>query len=213
MVVDKRGQLSDLTLRHELQVLDVKRAFFESARSSLSLQVAEFSTWPALYQFRAAHPTRRHEILVKPDGFTSIHERERDGGTSEHTFFLELDRSTQTLETLATKAACYIDYYRAGGFALRNGALAEHFRDYPFRVLVVCKSTNRIENLLKKMLQNTPPVLTQVWFTTSAEVLSNVPRNIWRCPADIDDCQARRALFSDGTLITIESGTRLSAEK
>src|ERR1700722_14547204 len=47
-------------------------------------------------------------VTVKPDGFIRIHEREDSGDTYQSIFFLELDRSTETLETLATRARCYL---------------------------------------------------------------------------------------------------------
>ena len=78
-------------------------------------------------------------MLVKPDGFIRIHEAEADDGLSEHTFFLELDRSTETLDTLVSRALCYLDYYKSGNFAVRNGGKPTAFREYPFRVLMVLR--------------------------------------------------------------------------
>jgi hypothetical protein len=134
--LEKRARVSDITLRHELEVMDVKAAFHTAMGKAEGFSIAEFSTWPLLYQFEAV----RHdhgEVVVKPDGFIRIHEKEANGGLSEHTFFLEVDRSSETLDTLASKASCYLDYYKSGGFAARNGATRSAYKDYPFRVLMV----------------------------------------------------------------------------
>src|SRR5258708_7169456 len=107
--LDKRSRVSDLTLRHELEVMDVKAAFHSAARKTSVFDVAEFSTWPLLYQFRAypagAGPA---DVMVKPDGLIRIHEKEDDGGVSEHTFFLSVDRSSEIQYSLITRAGCYL---------------------------------------------------------------------------------------------------------
>src|ERR1043166_4091746 len=132
---EKRASVSNLTLRHELEVMDVKSAFHSAFETSETLTVAEFSTWPRLHEFKATRPRRdRDDALVKPDGFIRILEKENDGGLSEHTFFLEVDRSTETQDTLVNRGACYLDYYKSGGFALRNGAPRSDYKEFPFRV-------------------------------------------------------------------------------
>ncbi len=121
--------------------MDVKAAFCSAIRGSGRFTVAEFSTWPLLYQFEAFRPGHSSaEVIVKPDGFIRIHEKETDGGLSEHTFFLEVDRSSETQDTLVARAGCYLDYYKSGGFAVRNGGTRADFKDYPFRVLMVFKT-------------------------------------------------------------------------
>jgi hypothetical protein len=111
--LDKRAHVSDLTLRHELDVMDVKTAIVRAISKTEQFKVAEFSTWPLLYQFIACRP-RGQKVTVKPDGFIRIHEKEADGGLSEYAFFLEVDRSTESLDVLAERCHCYLDYYRSG---------------------------------------------------------------------------------------------------
>jgi integrase len=130
---EKRAQVSDLTLRHELEVMDVKAALVSAIANTRQLRVAEFSTWPTLSQFHACRPDNHVEVVVNPDGFMRVHEEGADG-QFEHAFFLEVDRSTESQEVLAIKAACYGDYYRRGGFALRQGGERANYADYPFRV-------------------------------------------------------------------------------
>src|SRR5256885_7674269 len=46
--LQKRGQVSDLTLKHELGVIDVKAALSVSLRSDVNFNLLEFTTWPLL---------------------------------------------------------------------------------------------------------------------------------------------------------------------
>ena len=186
--LEKRAQVSAITLRHELDIMDVKAALCSAIAKTANFKVAEFSTWPALYEFTARRPaasgTASFNVRVKPDGFIRIHEQEPDGGLSEHTFFLEVDRSTETLDTLALKAACYNDYYRRGGLSVRNGQPASAYKDFPFRVLMVCKTEERRDNAAARMLKSNPPILTQVWLTTTEELLADTLRTVWVRPCD-----------------------------
>ncbi|MGD0463679.1 MAG: replication-relaxation family protein [Tepidisphaeraceae bacterium] len=155
---ETRSRLSDLTLRHELDVQEVKTAF-ASALKSTDFTLKEFSTWPLLSQFRAS-PGDGSIVEVKPDGFIRIHESDDSGDTFEWAFFLELDRSTETLETLAARARCYLNYYSSGGFAERNGLPRSEYKDCPFRVLMVFKTAERRNNMAVRLLGNRPQILT-----------------------------------------------------
>jgi hypothetical protein len=124
--LEDRAKVSESTLRHEIQVVDVKTAFSRAIKSTPHYELVEFSTWPLLYQFQAAqpplpgtyHPT---SVLIKPDGFVRLHEHTTGGEFFEHFFFLEVDRSTEHRETLARRVYGYQDFYRRGGLALRYG--------------------------------------------------------------------------------------------
>src|SRR5262245_22280829 len=106
--------------------MDVKTAFHAAVMHVPSCSIAEFSTWPLLHEFKACRPGHNGaEVSMKPDGFIRIHETEADASVYERVFFLELDRSTEVQEKLMQKAACYFDYYKSGGFALRHGARRE----------------------------------------------------------------------------------------
>jgi hypothetical protein len=140
--LEDRANVSDLTLKHELQVLDVKTAFSCAIKTTPHHELIEFLTWPLLYQFWAAQPVppgayQGARVLVKPDGFVRIHEQPPEEDLFERFFFLEVDRSTESRETLARRAFGYQDFYRQGGLAVRYGATPEAYRDYPFRVLMV----------------------------------------------------------------------------
>lgn len=186
--LDKRTRVSDLTLRHELEVMDVKAAFHSAIKQTQEFSVAEFSTWPLLNEFEAFRSGfGAAPVAVKPDGFIRIHEDENDGGKSEHTFFLELDRSTETQETLVARAGCYLDYYTSGEFAVRNGAERSAYKEFPFRVLMVFKNAERRNNTATRLLAHTPPILSLVCLSTFQEVICDPLGKIWIRPVDFRD--------------------------
>lgn len=198
LALKKRTQVSDLTLRHELEVVSVKAAFARAIRVRESLALAECSTWPLLNRFEVprhvVEPTGRGTLIVKPDGFLRIHETHPDGAVDEHAFFLEVDRSTESLEVLARKALAYGHYYRSGGFAQRCGGNKADFMQYPFRVLFVMQSETRRDNAAWRLLQNDPPTLTQVWSATSEAVDHDPLAEIWVRPINYRDLNAARSL-------------------
>jgi hypothetical protein len=190
--LEDRAKVSELTLRHELAVLDVKTALSCAIRKISHYELVEFSTWPLLYQFQAAqpplpgtyHPTR---VLIKPDGFVRLHEHAADGDRFEHFFFLEVDRSTESRETLARRVYGYQDFYRRGGLAVRHGFTPEDYKDFPFRVLMVLRNEERRNNMAERLLQSDPPALTMVWLTTFAEVTTDPLGAIWMRPLEYRD--------------------------
>jgi Replication-relaxation len=185
VVFEKRANVSELTLAHELEVMDVKTAFHSALKKSETFAIAEFSTWPRLHEFKASPPGPGSEdVLVKPDGFIRIEEKEKDGGLSEHTFFLEVDRSTETQETLVRRAGCYLNYYKSGGFAVRNGAARSEYKNFPFRVLIVLKNTERRNNTAERLAQNNPPIFTLAYLSTFPEVLADPVGDAWIRPID-----------------------------
>jgi len=180
--LQKRARVSDLTLRHELNVMDVKAAIVPAIAGLNSFKTVEFSTWPLLFQFKARSDPRKSRILIKPDGFIRIHEQRAGDKRREHTCFLEIDRSTETLDTLANKAACYIDYYYSGRLAARFGY--DHYKDMPFRLLMVFRDAERRNNTAERLLQNDPPIRSQVWLTTMTEITRQPLAAIWIRPGD-----------------------------
>lgn len=181
---EKRADVSALTIRHELEVMHVKAAFYSALKNSEVFDIAEFSTWPRLHEFEAHRPGYDgSEVLVKPDGFIRIHEKEKGGGLSEHTFFLEVDRSTETQTTLVNRIGCYLDYYKSGGFAVANGASRSAYKEYPFRVLIVLKSAERRDNTAERLLDSNPPIRTLAYLSTFPEATADPVGKIWIRPA------------------------------
>jgi hypothetical protein len=176
--LEKRARVSPLTLRHELDCMDVKAALAVAIASTPDLSLTEFSTWPLLFQFPAYTP-RGTRVLVKPDGFIRI--AETDG---ESVFFLEVDRSTESQDILAERAACYLDYYRRGGLAVRFGYAKEQYKELPFRVLMTFRNAERRNNAAERLLANRPPILTQTILTTIDEFKADPLGPIWLQPID-----------------------------
>lgn len=187
----KRTQVSGLTLLHELEILSIKSAMVPAVNALARFGVSEFSTWPLLNEFKVSRrvidPNKSGEITIKPDGFIRIQESEPDGSLSEHTFYLEHDRSTESQQVLATKARAYLEHYRSGGLAAKHGRPRSEFREFPFRVLMVLQTAERRDNTIAVLLANKPPTLTQVWLTTFEDVKSNPLGAIWIRPKDRRD--------------------------
>lgn len=178
--LERRVRVSDQTLGHELEVMDVKAAMVTAVRSQPALSIAEFTTWPILCEFDAVHPNGKH-VTVCPDGFLRLHETDGDG-VFEHACYLEVDRSTETNDRLADKLQCYRDFYKRGGLAAKNGRPREAFQDFPFRVLVTCRTQERRNNLAERILQSKSKMTSQVWLTTIAEATSDPLGSIWITP-------------------------------
>jgi Replication-relaxation len=193
---ETRSRISELTIRHELEVQDVKVAFASHLKSA-GLTLKEFSTWPLLSQFTAS-PGDGAAINVKPDGFIRIHESEAPGDIFESTFFLELDRSTETLETLATRARCYLNYYAEGGFAASYGKPRSEKDQFPFRLLMVFKTAERRNNMALRLLGNRPQILTLAWLTTFSEVTADPLGPVWVRPKDVLILDSERVAVWNG---------------
>jgi hypothetical protein len=183
--LDRRARVSDLTIRHELEVMDVKTAFHAAIKVVPKFAIPEFSTWPLLNEFTAYRPGQHgREVLVKPDGFILIHETEADGSKFERAFFLEVDRSTESQETLVGKAGCYFEYYKSGDFAVRNRGSRDEYKQFPFRVLMVFKTVERRNNTAERLVQSNLPILKQVCLATFEEVARDSLGTIWIRPFD-----------------------------
>jgi len=187
----KRVQVSPATIRHELAVLHVKASFATAIRDRPGLSLAEFGTWPKLYAFRARRPvtrdgwTHEREVLMKPDGFIRIHEQTLEG-LAEHCFFLEVDRGTESLDAVVSKALGYRAYYRSGGFAKRMGATSrEEYEAYPSRVLMVLQSAERLRHLAQLLMEQTPPIRTQVVLGLAVATTPHPLGPTWLCPENL----------------------------
>ena len=178
--LDRRARVSDLTIRHELEVMDVKTAFHAAIKMLVPFKIGVFSTWPLLNEFKAFRPGfNATEVVFKPDGFIRIHESENGADAFTHSFFLEVDRSNETQEVLVGKAGCYHDFYKSGGFAVRNGASREDYKQFPFRVLMVFKTAERRNNTAERLLQSNLPVGKQFCLSTFEEVTRDPLGAIW----------------------------------
>jgi hypothetical protein len=179
--LEKRMRVSPLTLRHELDCMDVKAGLTAAIAGRPGAALTHFSTWPLLSQF-PAYNSRGARVLVKPDGFIRI--AEPDG---ESLFFLEVDRSTESQDILADRAHCYLDFFRRGGLAVRFGLKKEEYKSLPFRVLMTFRNAERRNNAAERLLANRPPILTHSLLTTMDEFISDPLGPIWIQPIDYRD--------------------------
>lgn len=92
---EARASVSELTLRHELEVMDVKAALHAALAKSEQFSIAEFTTWPLLCQFEVSRAAVGTTAPVKPDGFIRIHEKEMSTKGFAYDCFLEVDRSSE----------------------------------------------------------------------------------------------------------------------
>ena len=186
--MERRSHVSPFTLRHELDVLSTKAALVSAVRSIPQRHVAEFSTWPRLFAFKTRQQTADgygRSVIMKPDAFIRIDAADGVGTPRRSfSFFLELDRSTETQQNLRGRASGYLDFYRAGGFAKRCGQSSEDFRQFPFRVLWIFRNVERRNNAAESFLNHHPPILTMPWLTTFDELIENPLGNIWIRPLD-----------------------------
>ena len=189
--LEKRSRVSDLTLRHELAVMDVKCAMVKAVRERPGLSVAECSTWPRLSQFRADRhrpgPGEAPTVLVKPDGFLKLVEADGEGGgggSSELYFYLEVDRSTETVETVVNRQHGYRDHQRRGGLPARYGRPRSEAEAWPFRVLWVFRTAERRNNVAEALCRGFPPILGRAWLSTFEEATRDPLGAIWMRPQD-----------------------------
>lgn len=179
-----RANVSELTLRHELEIMDVKAAVTGAVAKANGFSLQTFTTWPLLCQFEVSLPGLARRVLVRPDGFLQIHEAEEGTKGDLHDCFLEVDRSSESQDVLVGKAVAYLEYYRCGDFAVRMGGTREKLEEFPVRVLMVMKSAERRNNTAERLAHHTPRITDFVWLTTLAEVTTNPLGPIWIRPRD-----------------------------
>jgi hypothetical protein len=187
---ENRANVREITIRHELEVMDVKAAFHAALLGSEKFLIQEFTTWPLLNQFETTRNDYGTGGLLKPDGFIRIHERDTGKTGFVHDCFLEVDRSSEVQGALVGKATDYLNYYGSGGFAVRNGGTIVDKKSFPFRVLIVLKTAERRNNTAERLLRITPPILTLTWLTTLAEVTTDPLGPIWIQPKSYRDVTA-----------------------
>jgi hypothetical protein len=144
--------------------------------------VSHFSTWPLLNEFKASQP-EGSIVVVRPDGFLLLEDVDAPDN-DPYRFFLEMDRGSETQDTLAVRAWCYRDYYFTGSFAVRNGVTRDQLELFPFRVLFVFLSAERRNNAAERMLLLRNPIGTHSCLTTIDEVIADPLGPIWIMPRD-----------------------------
>ena len=180
--LERRLEVSDRTIQHELNVMDVKAALRPAVERYEGLSLIEFTVWPRLCAFTI---DKNYQMKpVEPDGFFRIH---RVIDEAQYLFYLEVDRGSESLNLLVDKASDYKAY-------LQSGHLAERLRvdKAPFRVLMIFRtpSRRRIPELSIERRNNAAERLTLaghksfVWLTTLEEIVENPLGPIWVTPED-----------------------------
>jgi hypothetical protein len=186
--MEKRVQVSPLTLRHELSVGDVQAAFYRSARAETRLRIAEFRTWPRLFSFtttRTFPGGYTKPVTIRPDGFIKICRDEGAFGETEFYFYLEVDRSTETVGNIVRRLQGYANHYRTGGFAVAHGGTVDRPDLYPFRVLLICRTEARCRSIANAATETRPAIRNSAWFTTLDTVTaSGAHQRVWRTASD-----------------------------
>lgn len=189
--IQKRQQISELFLRHELAVMDVKAAFVSAIGKRPDLELIQMSTAADRHGFRVVEAVpdskrriRFKSIIARPDGFIHVRQTGEEKPALDHFFFLEVDRGTETLSRLVRKARHYSQYYRKGGFAAKLGFKRGDYKRFPFRVLIIFVSAERRNNVAEKLLGANMPIKSQAFLTTMDELKLDPLGAIWLRPVD-----------------------------
>jgi hypothetical protein len=169
-------------------ISDVRTAFTAAMREHERFGNLVFDVWPRRYEFLVNNGNRH--VPMKPDGHVRFSEKQNDEEFEYH-FFFEADTGSENLDRVVDKCLNYREHYRRGGYAEFCGGKSEDFKAHPFRVLVVCQSEKRRDNLAEKLLQTVPPFSTMILITTLAECLDDPLGDIWITAATYKDATTR----------------------
>jgi hypothetical protein len=188
----KRFTMAASTLEHELAILEVRAAMVPAIDTHPGHKVMEFGTWPEAFAFKTklVEEGKVRTVTQKPDGYLCIAKHGLDGRRAFLHFFIEVDRGTEELKTLASKAERYREHYRSGGFADWLGQPRGSYRAHPFRVLMVLPSSERAANVARAIGASK-----QVWISTHQDVRTNPLGAIWTVPGI--STERRCALLDD----------------
>ena len=124
--MEKRINVSPLTLQHELDVMTVKGAMFGAVNDAPEYRIAEFSTWPRLFAFPSKTVSTHgyaQRVWIKPDAFIRIRQIDPDGfDATEHLFYLESIVPPNRNRDCRPRVGHTPGIYRSGGLAKRFGA-------------------------------------------------------------------------------------------
>lgn len=186
-----RLAVSNLTIRHELEVGAVKAAIHRHVRGRTGMRIRKFVTWPRLLRF--ANPDGRSaQRFVSPDGFfrvvfQSLSDSLVTAEAIQYDAFLEVDRGTETIGRITQRAVAYLQHYKSGAYAKRNGGDPAKPQLFPFRVCWTFPSRSRLRNFADACRRMNPPILKTQWLATHEDVISDPLGPIWIRPGDTDD--------------------------
>lgn len=186
-----RLDVSPLTIAHELAVLDIKAALISAFRSRPGFRVAEFWTWPALFEFSyLGRPFR-------PDAFIRL-ERVEGERKFSNVFFLEVDRGTEPQRILMGKLDAYWAYAGSPQFAKFLTGSPEG--RLGFRTLFVFADDHskgtpspRLLNCAHWFAQDRSGGARLAWLSNHADVLRDPTGPIWIRPEEYGQAVAGSA--------------------
>lgn len=176
----KTQPISPRMHQHEKMLADVRFALKGAAKQA-GFDIC-FRTAPEETSFSVFCADHGREETVRPDALAELH-RETDG--YRHTFFLEIDRSTETQGHLIHLG----NQYRSLKKSRRFIGEANHPYDrtkVSFRVLLIVRSRQRMTNSGANFCRFAG-INTLVWITTIDEFLQDPFGAIWQCPVDFKD--------------------------
>lgn len=204
--IQRRHQRNrDAFLKHDLGIMDFKAVIIPALAEYPDRRVETFTTKAA--HLVAHKQTRDHGLGgrgLRPDAYTRI----ADGDQWAH-LFIEIDRGTEPQRTVQQKAIVYRHRYRTGAFARSMHGTPSAPESAPFRVLFVCSSEERRDNLANCLLDIVPPVLTQCWFATKKDVLSDPLGAIWLTPYALRVARKTKTMSAELTPLFSEGKEKL----
>lgn len=149
-------RLKPFFIHHILAVNDFRIAFEIEAKDK---EGVEFKRWIPEKELLDEYETRiggkKVKRRFKPDGYGRYLYQDK-----LYSFFLEMDRSTETNKSFQNKIRRYLDYKRSGRYS-------ELFGVRFFKLLVVTTTKRRLANLKKATEEITNEL---VWFTTMEKI-------------------------------------------
>lgn len=183
LTMSKRLKVSNLTLAHEIDVGSIKAAFYRSARERSDIEIEVAVTWPRLLRFRVRPPHLTLPVNVSPDGFIRL-KQQHDDITRQADFFIEVDRSTETIGRIVERMQAYVAYFGTGGYAKRQGVKDADAKDFPFRVLWTFKTKARMESFLRACREHVRPIHKMAWAAIFSNAVQAPMGSIWHRPID-----------------------------
>lgn len=139
---------------------------------------AKLTSWTQGLELKDYAKIEGKKVVIVPDAFFTLEE-----ANSRMHFFLEADRSTMTTERFLKKMRAYWEWYKAKGHE-------DKYQIKAFRVLTICISETRKENLKKitKEADDHKKGSPMFWFALEEEFSVFEPatllKPIWRTPQD-----------------------------
>jgi hypothetical protein len=155
-------------LRHSLMLSDFRLALGNALEDNRQFKLA---VWKELGLIDAVY-CNNERLPIAPDAFFCLEDEKY-----MRNFFLEADRSTMTIERVKNKFKGYWNWRAEKGHEAKLGISS-------FRVLIICPSEERAENLRRAAAQASETPSDLFWFASEKSYDLQNPKNIlapiWR---------------------------------